>query len=420
MRAGAHPVEAAEFASLLEALGPFGPAPHLAVAVSGGADSTALALLADGWARHRGGRVTGLIVDHGLRAGSAAEAADACARLARAGLESEVLILRGLVRGPALAARARAARMEALLAACAERGLVHLLLAHHAADQAETVLMRERAGSGIFGLAGMPASRALGPVRLLRPLLTVPPARLRALLRARGISWVEDPSNADPAAERARVRAARLDRDGTGPATAALVAAAREAGAARDAGEQGLAAWLAARARLLPEGYATLAEGAIEPAALGLLLRTVAGAALPPSAAALARLAAAPRAATLGGARLIPARRGGWLVARERRAMAPPVPAVPGAEWDGRFRLSRAAMPPAGATIGALGAEAAAVLRRASALPAAVLSTLPAIRLGERVVAVPSIGVPDAATCARMTMLFRPPNPTACAPFGAA
>ncbi len=126
------PLTPDEFAALLAPLGPFEPRVQLAVAVSGGADSTALALLADAWARARGGAVLALIVDHGLRAESAAEAALTMARLAARGIAARVLTLRGLERGPALAARARAARYAALEAACRAAGVVHLLLGHHA------------------------------------------------------------------------------------------------------------------------------------------------------------------------------------------------------------------------------------------------------------------------------------------------
>ncbi|MCW3477940.1 tRNA lysidine(34) synthetase TilS, partial [Limobrevibacterium gyesilva] len=178
-------------------LGPFEPAPHLAVAVSGGADSMALALLARDWTRARGGRITALVVDHGLRAASAGEAACTRDRLAMLGIPARLFTLQGLGHGPALAARARAARYAVLEAACAKASILHLLLAHHAADQAETVAMRLLDRSGPAGLAGMAALVEAGRVRRLRPLLPVPPGRLRATLHAAGIAWVEDPSNAD-------------------------------------------------------------------------------------------------------------------------------------------------------------------------------------------------------------------------------
>src|SRR5690242_12701199 len=121
----------------MAALGPFGPAPHLAAGVSGGPDSMALALLADRWARDNGGSLRALIVDHGLRADSRQEAALAAARLAERGIQAQLLPITGLLRGPALAERARRARFAMLETVCREAGIVHLLLGHHAADQAE-------------------------------------------------------------------------------------------------------------------------------------------------------------------------------------------------------------------------------------------------------------------------------------------
>jgi tRNA(Ile)-lysidine synthase len=413
------PLTPDEFAALLAPLGPFEPRVHLAVAVSGGADSTALALLADAWAQARGGAVLALIVDHGLRAESAAEAALTMARLAARGIAARVLTLRGLARGPALAARARAARYAALEAACRAAGVVHLLLGHHASDQAETLAMRAGAGSGPAGLAAMAALSEGAWVRRLRPLLGVPPVRLRATLRAAGMAWVEDPSNADPTTLRARLRAALDDADGTGPATAAALAAAAAQGALRAAEERVTAAVLARRVTLYPAGYAILTPGALPPAALAALLRLIGGRDWAPAPRQVARLAAAPAAATLGGARLLPAGRrcpGGWLVVREAAAVAPPVPAQPGAVWDGRFRLADDAEPPPGATLGALAGDSMG-LPRPPRLPAAVLPGLPALRLHGAVVAVPHVLYPDAERCRRGRVSLAPGTPLAGAAF---
>ena len=234
-------------------LGPFEPSPHLAVAVSGGADSMALALLARDWVRARGGRVTALVVDHGLRPESGVEAAATLERLGGAGIPAQGLVLQGLARGPGLAARARAARHAALAAAAVRLGVLHLLFGHHAGDQAETVAMRMLSGSGAAGLAGMAALTEAEGVRLLRPLLTVPPGRLRALLRAACVAWVEDPSNADALALRARLRRARGDAAGEGVLTRAAGEAAAARGRARAASELAVAGELAARVRVYPK-----------------------------------------------------------------------------------------------------------------------------------------------------------------------
>jgi tRNA(Ile)-lysidine synthase len=379
-----------------------------------------LALLARGWAQAQGGSVLGLVVDHGLRAESTAEAEQAVARLASRGIAGRLLTLTNLPRGSALAARARAARYRALTAACAEAGILHLLLGHHAADQAETVLIRELGGSGPDGLAGMSALVETPSLRLLRPLLDVPPERLRAVLRAGGLAWTEDPSNTDPAALRPRLRALRRDRAGAGPATRALVAGAAAHAATRAAQEARIAAILAARVRIHADGFAVLSPGPLPASALAALLRTIAGAAFPPAPASVAVLAAAPGPATLGGVRLLPAGRlgPGLLVVREPAAMAPAVEARPGAVWDGRFRVLPGATPADGVMLGPLGAEAAA-LRSYSALPSVVLVTLPALRRDGVLVAVPHLCYGFPAARELPTPVFAPACAVAPAPFWA-
>lgn len=204
------PIDGAGFADLMAPFEPFEARPALAVAVSGGRDSLALALLSHDWAVARGGRVLCLIVDHGLRPQSAEEAAATVRVLAREGIEALVLFWAGEKPQSSLQEAARAARYGLLQAACRERDMVHLLVAHHAEDQAETVAMRAARLSGPDGLAGMAALVELPEVRLLRPLLGERRARLSATLAARNIPWIDDPSNADLRFERARLRSAGL------------------------------------------------------------------------------------------------------------------------------------------------------------------------------------------------------------------
>jgi tRNA(Ile)-lysidine synthase len=406
----------AAFAAAMAHLEPFEPAPLLAVAVSGGADSLALAVLADAWARARHGATIALVVDHGLRAAAAQEARATERLLTERGITVRTLRLAGLAPGPALAERARVARYATLTAACEAAGALHLLVGHHQADQAETVALRVLRGSFSAGLAGMAALVELPTTRLLRPLLGVAPGALRALLRAKGIDWVEDPSNHDTHATRVRLRMLAADRDGAGPARIAQAAA--HAGAARQTTETHAADALGRTASVRPEGFAVITNRAMPPTALAALIQAIGGAPYPPAPNAVAALAARPAAATLGGVRLLPAGRlgPGLLLVREAAAMAPPVAAHPGAVWDGRYRLARDASPPAGATLGALGDDAAR-LRDHSPLPAAVLHALPALRSGPELLAVPHLRYPDAAVCASMRVLFAPRHPAAGAPF---
>lgn len=208
MSVPARPVTRDDFAPLMAALGPFETKPCLAVAVSGGRDSLALAVLASEWARDRGGRILCFIVDHGLRAGSAGEAATTAALLAQREIAVELLHWSGRKPASGLQEAARNARYRLLAEACRRHGILHLLVGHHAADQAETRAMRAAHDSGPDGLAGMAALVEHRDGRLLRPLLSVPRERLTATLVERGLPWIDDPSNTDPRFERVRLRQA--------------------------------------------------------------------------------------------------------------------------------------------------------------------------------------------------------------------
>ncbi|SDE05397.1 tRNA lysidine(34) synthetase TilS [Belnapia rosea] len=419
--AAAEPLSGEEFAALMAPLGPFGPAPCLAAGVSGGPDSLALALLADDWARRRGGSLLALVADHGLRPGSAAEAAGVAAQLARRGIPARLIRL-GLAPGPGLQERAREARHAALLAACREAGRPWLLLGHHRADQAETLLFRALRGSGPAGLAAMAPVRPAPEALILRPLLGVPPARLAALVAAAGLEPVQDPSNADPRFARARLRAALAEPGGIGPATAALAEAAAAFAGRRARQEAAIATRLAACATLRPAGFAEidlarLGEDAVAGAVLAHLLRLVGGARHAPPAAAVTALRNRGEG-TLAGAWLRPWR-GRWLLLREPAGLAPPVEALRGASWDRRFRLLGPGAP--GHELGGLGFAAAAGLRRlAPPWPAALLAGMPAIRHKGKLVAVPGLDYPEGERCMAFQTVFAPAGfaPAGSAPEG--
>lgn len=307
-------------------LGPFGPAPLLAAGVSGGADSTALALLTQEWAARHGGRLIALIVDHGLRADSAAEAALTQTRLTERGIETRILTLSGLAAGAGLQAHARAARHYALAQAARAAGALFLLLGHHAADQQETVAMR--AARGQHGLEGMAAWTARTDVLLIRPLLSTPPQALRAYLRNQNMPWIEDPSNTNETFERVRLRRAGAGQPPASPA-------------ARQTAEHETANILARHVKLYPQGFVIIGCNKLPVRALGALLRTVAGATYPPDLAATAALAENLRPATLGGAIIAKTTKFGgfWLLTREPAACAPATQTTPAATWDRRFTL---------------------------------------------------------------------------------
>ncbi len=399
------------FGAAMDRLGPFEPSPAVAVAVSGGADSMGLAVLAHDWMGSLGGSVRALVVDHGLRAASANEAQETMERLGRLGIAGRILRLSGLKPGSALAERSRIMRYEVLANACAEAGILHLLLGHHAADQVETLAMRVLRGSQTHGLAGMPALRETAGVRMIRPLLGVEPLALRDLLIARGIGWVEDPSNRDLRALRPRLRRALASAPGGGDGLRASLSSVAQL---RRREEEEVGAELAQRAAIRPEGFALLSPGRISVAALRALVRTIGGGRYPPSHTQISHLAARPGPATVAGVRILPAGRlgDGMLIVREEAAIGPAVPACHGAIWDGRFRQIARGSVPSSTSIGKLG-EDATRFRGCSNLPSAVLRTMPALRVGEVLASVPHLGYARQGIEPLMTLLFAPDKPAA-------
>src|SRR5882762_7173586 len=202
----AAPLTVGDLSTALAAIGGFEAQPLIAVAVSGGPDSLALTILADRWARERGGQLAALTIDHRLRPESAEEARILGGWLTSRGIAHHVLVWTDPKPTTGIQEAARAVRYRLLAGWCRAQGCLHLLTAHHREDQAETYLIRKRAGSGIDGLAGMSALRELAGVRLVRPLLAVPKARLTALLETERQPFLSDPSNRNPVFERARLR----------------------------------------------------------------------------------------------------------------------------------------------------------------------------------------------------------------------
>lgn len=183
---------------------PLGNEEPLAVAVSGGADSLALLLLAQ---RAYGARVRALTVDHGLRPESAGEAAAVAALCAEIGVRHVTIRWEGAKPTTNRQAAAREARYRLMAGWCRREGVAWLATAHHADDQAETLLLRLARGAGLGGLAGVRARRELGDgVTLLRPLLGDRRGDLMAVVAAAGLCAADDPSNGDDRYDRTRVR----------------------------------------------------------------------------------------------------------------------------------------------------------------------------------------------------------------------
>ena len=218
-------------------LGPDFPT-RIALAVSGGGDSMAMLALAHGWARVMGVGLAVVTVDHGLRDGSAAEAAMVARECAALGHAHATLRWHWDGTGN-LQDAARDARLRLI---DGWRGdIAHVLFAHTRDDQAETVLLRLARGSGVDGLSAMSDRRRVTPATpargfwQIRPLLEEARADLRHHADTLRLPYVDDPSNDDPRFQRVRARQALAVLADLGVTPEALSDTARRLTRARDA-----------------------------------------------------------------------------------------------------------------------------------------------------------------------------------------
>ena len=256
--------------SVDQALAGFSPGLPFVVALSGGADSTALlCACAARWP----GQVRAVHVHHGLQAaadGFAAHCRLLCERL------NVPLVVRHVDARPAPGQSpedaARVARYAALADAVqtAWPDTGHVALAQHADDQVETLLIALSRGAGLPGLASMPAQWQRAGLHWHRPFLQVAGADVRSWLQAHGQGWVEDPSNSDEQFTRNRIRAQVL------PALAQALPGFRDTFARSAA-------------------HAAQAQSMLDELAVELLGQT----GLPPAVAALRQLSAARQALVL-------------------------------------------------------------------------------------------------------------------------
>jgi tRNA(Ile)-lysidine synthase len=381
-----------------------GSARPIALAFSGGSDSTALLLATHAWALARGRRLLVLTVDHRLQPQSAAWTAMCAERAERLGLPFRALAWEGPTPPAGLPAAARAARHRLLAEAAQDAGARAILLGHTADDVLEARAMR-RAG------ATTPEPREWSPspawsegrgLFLLRPMLGLRRAALRAWLKQRGEGWIDDPANADPRYARARARADL--RGAASPAAAEDRRPLNLAGALTPIPGGGFET---SRRSLRRAGTTELAQ------TLALACVCAGGGSRLPRARAGRRLAEAVRgegalAATLAGARIladgdrVQIVRNAGEAARGGLAPLPPEPGVPSV-WDGRFEITTQRPGLEVRRLAGLAAELPADQRKAlAALPAAVRPGLPAIVEETGAVSCPLLG-PSPAKAAPLT-----------------
>ncbi len=448
----AEPVSADEVDQLFA---PFAVTEGLALAVSGGPDSTALLILVSEWRARLAEPplILVLTVDHQLRAESTAEAAVVAKTAAQLGLAHRTLAWRAPKPTANLQAAAREARYHLLMDAAVQAGCDRLLTGHTLDDQAETFLLALARGSGVYGLAGMPAERllepvsfgskrsertrrdqvldsgpspcrsdvpirsgnALGPLLLCRPFLSISKARLVATLHARGIKSIDDPSNRDPRFRRVQARAVRDTLAQLGMTAERLASTATRLARAAAAIDFAVDRMLGETAIIHSGGVLEIAAEALlaDPEevslrALGRLLTAVGVEPYGPRLERLERLHVALRscmtesgsdmARTLAGVRVELSDGQIWLAPEIGRTGFATLELNPGesAVWDGRIRVSLAKVAPRSVIVAALGARGRGALNRASAkresasvMPPRVLEVLPGAFVEGQLVAAP-------------------------------
>lgn len=398
----------------------------IALAVSGGADSTALMVLFADWLRQHGrdpAAHTVLTVDHRLRPESEAEARTVATLAASHGFRHATLVWEGPKPQTGLQAAARETRYRLMGDYVRAHGLAALFTAHTLDDQAETLLMRLARGSGLDGLTGMAPVTRLGGVRLVRPLLDVPKSRLLATLRQRAMPWIEDPSNQSPAFERTRLRAARPTLDALGLTADMLGSSVRRLQRARAALDSLTESYgaepPAGVVHTEPAGVLTIDRARLSRApdeiVMRLLDRCIGAAGGSDEPVPLSRLepivSSLRRAGTAGS----------WTLARAQISATPdcirierepgrrPLPVLALAAgafalWDGRFMVDVGAGLEGSVEVRALGPEGVAELRRLGRdiRPARPFRLVPSFWRGGRLVAAPPAGYWAEASLGRL------------------
>ena len=305
-----------------------------AVALSGGPDSLcAAALMPPGLA---------LIVDHGLRPDSRAEAQWAADQARNLGHRAEILTWSHNTP-PTTQAAYRAGRYALLARACQRHGVGQLWMGHQADDQGETVLLRLAKGSGLLGLSGMAHKSWIGNTRLVRPLLTTPKAQILDWLRARALDFVGDPSNQNTAYLRVQWRQYLDQNPGV---RAKVLGLSQQVSGLRNAS---LTELKAIEVEVLEPGVLWLPDaiGGLSVAALHEILsgcaRWVGGAAIPRVGALVDFVRANPTTAQQASAAraLLWRRKDGYMMLPENRTWSGPQQANPQDRAHGKLRDRR-------------------------------------------------------------------------------
>ncbi len=405
-------------AALLRAFSCLDPFPTALLAVSGGPDSMALMRLARRWLTLKSRSPSDIAVatvDHGLRPESKDEAAFVAKHASDLGFSHATLAWTGEKPKTGIQAAARRARYELLASHALSCGAACIVTAHTEDDQAETLLMRLRRGSGVDGLAAMALVSERNGATLVRPLLGFSKGRLTACLRAASTPFIRDPSNDNAAFERVRLRHAANTLASVGITRSSLAMTAARLGRSRDALHSVTEDFLDRHFHVTILGQGKISREAIEAVpddialrALARILTLIAGAEEPPRLLKLEKLFSnlylRKGETTLGGCIMIEASGTLNFYREPGRQRAKPLTVEAGAErvWDGRFALGFAPVEDSTMTVRPLGADGwlsykKAIKEKGLPLTANRLAALttPALWKGNRLLCAPLLNLSD-------------------------
>jgi len=385
----------------------------------------ALTHLARRWLDLKGRKpvaVTFVTVDHGLRPESKKEAAFVAQHASDLGFAHATIEWTAEKPKTGIQAAARRARYDLLTSCARSRNIACIVTAHTEDDQAETLLMRLRRGSGVDGLSAIAPISERNGVAIVRPLLGFSKGRLIAYLRASSVPFLRDPSNDNAAFERVRLRHATKALASAGITRASLAMTAGRLNRSRDALTKVTEDFLDRHFQVTHLAQGKISRGTFEALpddialrALGRILSLVGGTGVSPRLMRLEHLLSnlklKNRETTLGGCIMIAAS-GTLNFYRELgRLNVSPTPFEPGAKrvWDGRFILAFASIEDSTMTVRQLGADGWLAYKKAmkvrdlpiTATRVAALTT-PALWKGNRLICAPLLsfsgpmGVPAA------------------------
>ena len=200
------PIFLEEFSRVLEKIAYFENNPHVAVSLSGGADSLALMCLLNQWVSLKSGKLIALIVDHQIRKGSG----DECKYVKKIAnskkIDCRILTWSETKPKSRLMELARKKRYELVVNYCTKNKILHLMTGHHFDDKLETFYMRSSRNGNIVGLSSIPWIREDSYLRIVRPFLNFPKARLIQTCKYFNYQWLDDPSNKNEKYERVKIR----------------------------------------------------------------------------------------------------------------------------------------------------------------------------------------------------------------------